>query len=330
MMPKQPKPQPTPDGTEVWHPDDWKQVTDKAATLAAALPWLKKYHDKIVVVKYGGNAMTDDDLKRAFAEDIVFLRYAGFKPVVVHGGGPQISAMLDKLGIETEFRGGLRVTTPEAVDVVRMVLTGQIGPELVGLLNVHGDLAVGLSGADGGLLTAEQTMPIVDGVPVDVGLVGEVTGVQPQPVIDLLNAGRIPVISTVAPDANGQVLNVNADTAAAAVAAALGAEKLMVLTDVEGLYADWPNSTDVIGEISPEELAELIPTLASGMIPKMTACLAAIAGGVKRATVVDGRQPHAVILELFTDEGVGTQVLPGATKRLRSALYVTSGKEESS
>ena len=323
-----PKPQPTPDGPEEWHPDDWKRVTDKAATLAGALPWLKKYHDKIVVVKYGGNAMTDENLKQAFAEDIVFLRYAGFKPVVVHGGGPQISAMLDKLGIENEFRGGLRVTTPEAMDVVRMVLTGQVGPELVSLLNQHGDLAVGLSGADGGLLTAEKTMPVVDGEPVDVGLVGEVIGVQPQTVVDLLNAGRIPVVSTVAPDADGQVLNVNADTAAAAIAAALGAEKLMVLTDVEGLYADWPHSTDVIGEISPEELAELIPTLASGMIPKMTACLAAIAGGVKRATVVDGRQPHAVILELFTDEGVGTQVLPGATKRLRSALYVTSGKEE--
>jgi len=324
-----PKPQPTPGGTEEWHPDDWKQATDKAATLAGALPWLKKYHGKVVVVKYGGNAMIDEDLKRAFAEDIVFLRYAGFKPVVVHGGGPQISSMLDKLGIESEFRGGLRVTTPEAMDVVRMVLTGQVGPELVGLLNQHGDLAVGLSGADGGLLTAEQTMPIVDGEPVDVGLVGEVTGVQPQPVIDLLDAGRIPVISTVAPDASGQVLNVNADTAAAAIAAALGAEKLMVLTDVEGLYADWPSSTDVIGEISPEELAELIPTLSAGMIPKMTACLAAIAGGVKRATVVDGRQPHAVILELFTDEGVGTQVLPGATKRVRSALYVTSGKDKS-
>jgi acetylglutamate kinase len=324
-----PKPQPTPKGTEEWHPDDWKQATDKAATLAGALPWLKKYHGKVVVVKYGGNAMIDEGLKRAFAEDIVFLRYAGFKPVVVHGGGPQISSMLDKLGIDSEFRGGLRVTTPEAMDVVRMVLTGQVGPELVGLLNQHGDLAVGLSGADGGLLTAEQTMPIVDGEPVDVGLVGEVTGVQPQPVIDLLDAGRIPVISTVAPDSSGQVLNVNADTAAAAIAAALGAEKLMVLTDVEGLYADWPSSTDVIGEISPEELAELIPTLSAGMIPKMTACLAAIAGGVKRATVVDGRQPHAVILELFTDEGVGTQVLPGATKRVRSALYVTSGKDKS-
>lgn len=312
-----------------WHPEDWKAATDKAATLAAALPWLKKYHDKVIVVKYGGNAMVDDDLKKAFAEDIVFLRYAGFKPVVVHGGGPQISAMLDKLGIASEFKGGLRVTTPAAMDVVRMVLTGQVGPELVSLLNQHGDLAVGLSGADGGLLTAEQTMPVVDGVPVDVGLVGEVTEVHPETVLDLLRAGRIPVISTVAPDASGQVLNVNADTAAAAIAAALGAEKLMVLTDVEGLYTDWPNSTDVIGEISPEELAELIPALSSGMIPKMTACLAAIEGGVNRATVVDGRTPHAVILELFTDEGVGTQVLPGATKRLRSALYTTSGKDES-
>jgi len=311
-----------------WHPEDWKRATDKAATLAAALPWLKQYHDKVIVVKYGGNAMVDEDLKKAFAEDIVFLRYAGFKPVVVHGGGPQISSMLDKLGIASEFKGGLRVTTPAAMDVVRMVLTGQVGPELVSLLNKHGDLAVGLSGADGGLLTAEKTMPIVDGVAVDVGLVGEVTSVQPETILDLLRAGRIPVISTVAPDVEGQVLNVNADTAAAAIAAALGAEKLMILTDVEGLYADWPNSTDVIGEIGPEELAEIIPTLSSGMIPKMSACLAAIAGGVTRATVVDGRQPHAVILELFTDEGVGTQVLPGATKRLRSALYVTSGKDE--
>jgi acetylglutamate kinase len=319
-----PAPQQTPDGHDVWHPADWKKATEKAAILAGALPWLEKYHDKVVVVKYGGNAMVDDALKRAFAEDIVFLRYAGFKPVVVHGGGPQISAMLEKLGIASEFLGGLRVTTPEAMEVVRMVLTGQVGPELVGLLNQHGDLAVGLSGADGGLMVAEKTMPVVDGAAVDVGLVGEVVAVRPDTVLDLLEAGRIPVISTVAPDSAGQVLNVNADTAAAAVAAALGAEKLMVLTDVEGLYANWPDSSDVIGEISPEELADLIPTLSSGMIPKMSACLDAIAGGVRRATVVDGRQAHAVLLELFTDEGVGTQVLPGAKKRLRSAMYTTS------
>ncbi|MCW2801183.1 MAG: argB [Aeromicrobium sp.] len=311
-----------------WHPDDWREATEKAATLAKALPWLKKYHGKVIVVKYGGNAMTDESLKHAFAEDIVFLRLAGFKPVVVHGGGPQISAMLDKLGIESEFRGGLRVTTPETMDVVRMVLTGQVGRELVGLLNQHGDLAVGLSGEDGGLFTAKKTLPIIDGVETDIGLVGEVVGVRPEAVLDLIDAGRIPVVSTVAPDAKGQVYNVNADTAAAALAVALGAEKLLVLTDVEGLYADWPNSTDVIGEISPESLAEIIPDLSTGMIPKMTACLKAVQEGVKRATVIDGREPHAVLLEIFTDEGVGTQVVPGAPTRIRTALYATSVTKE--
>ncbi|MET0469016.1 MAG: acetylglutamate kinase [Aeromicrobium sp.] len=312
-----------------WNPADWKKATDKAATLAQALPWLKKYHGKVIVVKYGGNAMTDETLKRAFAEDIVFLRLAGFKPVVVHGGGPQISRMLDKLGIESEFRGGLRVTTPETMDVVRMVLTGQVGRELVGLLNQHGDLAVGMSGEDGGLFTAQKTMPVIDGVETDIGLVGEVVGVRPEAVQDLIDAGRIPVVSTVAPDASGQVHNVNADTAAAALAVALGAEKLLVLTDVEGLYADWPNSSDVIGEISPESLAELIPDLSTGMIPKMTACLKAVEEGVKRATVIDGREPHAVLLEIFTDEGVGTQVVPGAPTRIRTALYATSVDKES-
>jgi len=314
------------DAVGQWQPEAWEQATAKAATLARALPWLKKYHGKVVVVKYGGNAMVDEDLKHAFAEDIVFLRLAGFKPVVVHGGGPQISQMLDRLGIESEFRGGLRVTTPEAMEVVRMVLTGQVGRELVGLLNQHGDLAVGLSGEDGGLFRAEKAMPVIDGEPTDIGLVGEVVGVRPEAVQDLIDAGRIPVVSTVAPDATGQVYNVNADTAAAALAVALGAEKLLVLTDVEGLYADWPNSTDVIGEISPEGLEELLPTLASGMIPKMTACLKAVREGVKRATVVDGREPHSVLLEIFTNEGVGTQVVPGATTRIRSALYSTSVK----
>jgi len=305
-------------------PETWKEATDKAAILAEALPWLKKYHDKIVVVKYGGNAMTDEKLKQAFAEDIVFLRLAGFRPVVVHGGGPQISDMLDRLGIESEFRAGLRVTTPEAMDVVRMVLTGQVSRELVGLLNRHGALAVGLSGEDAALFTAEKTMPLVNGEPVDVGLVGEVTSVRPEAVLDLIEAGRIPVVSSVAPDIVGQVHNVNADTAASALAIALGAEKLLVLTDVEGLYADWPNSTDVIGEISPPALAELLPGLASGMIPKMTACLTAVEGGVKGATVVDGRVPHAVLLEIFTDEGVGTQVLPDVPTRVRTAVYTTS------
>jgi acetylglutamate kinase len=296
----------------------------KAATLAAALPWLKAYHGKVVVVKYGGNAMTDPDLKKAFAEDIAFLRFAGFKPVVVHGGGPQISQMLDRLGIKSEFRGGLRVTTPEAMDVVRMVLVGQVQRELVGLINEHGPLAVGLSGEDAGLFTAEATNTIVDGEEVDLGLVGEVAQVLPESVLDLIEAGRIPVVSSVAPDADGIVHNVNADSAAAALAIALGAEKLLVLTDVEGLYLDWPDPEEVIGEIAPEALEEIMPTLASGMIPKMGACLQAVKGGVQRATVVDGRQAHAVLLELFTDEGVGTQVLPGVTTKTRKAREVES------
>ncbi|WP_299058144.1 acetylglutamate kinase [uncultured Nocardioides sp.] len=291
----------------------------KAATLAGALPWLKEYNGKVVVIKYGGNAMTDDVLKRAFAEDIAFLRFAGFKPVVVHGGGPQISSMLDRLGIESEFRGGLRVTTPEAMDVVRMVLVGQVQRELVGLVNEHGPLAVGLSGEDAGLFTAKATNTVVDGEEVDLGLVGEVASVRPEAVVDLLEAGRVPVISSVAPDADGQVHNVNADTAAAALAVALGAAKLLVLTDVEGLYRDWPASDDVIGEINPEALGRLLPDLASGMVPKMTACMQAVRDGVPKATVVDGREPHSVLLELFTDEGIGTQVLPGVATRTRKA-----------
>ncbi|MFI2706130.1 acetylglutamate kinase [Nocardioides sp. CER28] len=301
--------------------DDPAVSRAKAATLAAALPWLKKYNGKIIVIKYGGNAMTDEALKVAFAEDIAFLRLAGFKPVVVHGGGPQISRMLDRLGIESEFRGGLRVTTPEAMDVVRMVLVGKVQRELVGLLNQHGPLAVGLSGEDAGLFTAIPANTVVDGEEVDLGLVGEVSEVRPDAVLDLIEAGRIPVISSVAPDADGQVHNVNADTAASALAVALGAAKLLVLTDVEGLYRDWPSSDDVIGEIGPEALAELMPTLASGMVPKMSACLQAVTHGVPRATVVDGREPHAVLLEIFTEEGIGTQVLPGVETKIRKAAH---------
>jgi acetylglutamate kinase len=300
-------------------PLDYQKATAKAGTLAEALPWLKAYHGKTIVVKYGGNAMTDETLKRAFAEDIVFLRYAGVHPVVVHGGGPQISTMLDRLEIETEFRGGLRVTTPEAMDVVRMVLVGQVGRELVGLINQHGPLAVGLSGEDAGLFTAEPANTIVDGEEVDLGLVGEVAKVRPEAVQDLVEAGRIPVISSVAPDVDGLVHNVNADTAAGALAVALGAEKLLVLTDVEGLYRDWPDSDDVIGHIAPEALAELMPGMASGMVPKMQACLNAVTDGVPKATVVDGREPHAVLLEIFTDDGIGTQVLPDVETTIRTA-----------
>jgi acetylglutamate kinase len=295
----------------------------KAATLVEALPWLKRFHGTIVVVKYGGNAMIDGDLKRAFADDIVFLRLAGLKPVVVHGGGPQISAMFDKLGIVSEFRGGLRVTTPEAMDVVRMVLVGQVGRELVGLINQHGPFAVGLSGEDAGLFTAERRSATVNGETVDIGLVGTVAEVRPEAVLDLIAAGRIPVVSSVAPDADGVVHNVNADTAAAALAVALDAEKLVILTDVAGLYRDWPapmsstssaeksaSAGQVISEITAAELAELLPSLDAGMVPKMQACLRAVEDGVPEATVLDGRLQHSLLLEVFTNAGVGTMVVP--------------------
>jgi acetylglutamate kinase len=284
----------------------------KAEVLIEALPWLQRFAGAIVVVKYGGNAMIDEDLKRAFAQDMVFLRQVGLRPVVVHGGGPQINAMLDRLGIASEFRGGLRVTTPEAMDVVRMVLTGQVSRELVGLLNAHGPYAVGLSGEDGGLLRARRRTAVVDGVEVDVGLVGDVVEVNPGAVLDLLEAGRIPVVSTVAPDLEDptQVLNVNADTAAAALAVALGARKLIVLTDVEGLYTSWPDTTSLVRRIRSSELADLLPSLDSGMRPKMEACWRAVEGGVGRAHVIDGRSAHSILVEVFTTEGIGTMVLP--------------------
>jgi acetylglutamate kinase len=285
------------------------QALAKATVLVDALPWLEQFHGKIVVVKYGGNAMSSPQLQRAFAEDIVFLRYAGLRPVVVHGGGPQITEHLNRLGIESEFRGGLRVTTPEAMDVVRMVLTGQVNPEVVNLVNDHGPFAVGLSGEDAGLMTAERRPAIVDGEPVDIGQVGDVIAVDPSPVHALLDDGRIPVIATVARGTDGLTYNVNADTAAAAIAVGVGAEKLVVLTDVEGLYADWPASTEIVSSITIDELAALLPTLAAGMIPKMEACLRAVEGGVPRAHVLDGRVAHALLLEVFTSEGIGTMVV---------------------
>ncbi|HET9873153.1 MAG TPA: acetylglutamate kinase [Propionibacteriaceae bacterium] len=284
-------------------------IGDKASILIEALPWLENYGGRTIVIKYGGNAMIDDHLKRAFAEDVVFLRRCGVHPVVVHGGGPQISEMLGRLGIESQFRGGLRVTTPEAMDVVRMVLVGQVGRELVGLINSHGPLGIGLSGEDGGLFVAERRTLMVDGRMVDLGLVGDVVDVRPEAVQDLIDAGRIPVVATVAPDEEGQVHNVNADTAAAALAVALQADRLVVLTDVEGLYADWPTSTEVVSQITASELADLLPSLQSGMVPKMEACLRAVEGGVSRSTVIDGRVPHALLLEIFTDAGIGTMVI---------------------
>jgi acetylglutamate kinase len=282
---------------------------EKAAVLVEALPWLERFRGALVVVKYGGNAMVDDELKKAFAEDMVFLRLCGLRPVVVHGGGPQIKSMLDRLGIHSEFRGGLRVTTPEAMDVVRMVLVGQVGRELVGLINQHGPYAVGISGEDAHLFTATRRGAVVDGEEVDIGLVGDITEVNPDAVLDIVRAGRIPVVSSVAPDINGVPHNVNADTAAGALAVALGAEKLVVLTDVEGLYANWPDKSSLLNQVRAAELEKMLPDLESGMVPKMEACLRAVRGGVPQAHVIDGRLAHSVLLEVFTSEGVGTMVL---------------------
>jgi len=282
----------------------------KASVLAEALPWLERFHGATVVLKYGGHAMVDRALGEAFAADVMFLRMAGLRPVVVHGGGPQISSMLEKLGIPGEFRGGYRVTSPEAMDVVRMVLTGQVQREVVGLLNAHGPYAVGLSGEDAHLFTAERRDVMVDGEPVDIGLVGEVVDVRPDFVVQLLDDGLVPVISSVARGAGGEVYNVNADTAAAALAIALKADKLVVLTDVEGLYADWPHSDEVYRTIAVSDLEELLPSLHSGMVPKMEACVRAVRGGVPRAHVIDGRLPHSVLLEVVTSAGIGTMVLP--------------------
>jgi len=283
----------------------------KANTLIEALPWLERFHKAVVVIKYGGHAMTDPEVQRAFAADLVFLRYVGLRPVVVHGGGPQISAMLDRLGIASEFRGGLRVTTPESVDVVRMVLVGQVGRQLVGLINEHGPFAVGMSGEDARLFTAVRRTATVDGQEVDVGLVGDVDAVNTDAVTDLIAAGRIPVISTVAPDAEGVLHNLNADTAAGALAAALSARKLVVLTDVPGLYRSWPDPDSLVSQITTDEAADLLPTLEAGMVPKVEACLRAVRGGVPAAHIVDGRMPHSVLLEIFTDEGFGTMVVNG-------------------
>jgi acetylglutamate kinase len=284
-------------------------VTAKAGTLIEALPWLDRFHGQTVVIKYGGHAMTADELRAGFAQDLVFLRRAGLRPVVVHGGGPQVTGHLDRLGIESVFTAGLRVTTEDTIDVVRMVLNGKVNKDIVGLINRHGPYAVGLSGEDANLFTAERKYATVDGAFVDIGLVGEITSVDPAMVNALLDDGRIPVVSSIARGADGAVYNVNADTAAAALAVALGAGKLVVLTDVEGLYRDWPNSDEVISQLDADDLAGLLPALSAGMIPKMEACLTAVKGGVPQAHVLDGRLSHAILLEIFTDSGIGTMVI---------------------
>jgi acetylglutamate kinase len=281
----------------------------KAETLIESLPWLQNFHGKVVVIKFGGNAMVDEELQRAFAQDMAYLRFVGIRPVVVHGGGPQITARLAELGIETEFRKGLRVSTPEVIEVVRDVLRNQISAQLAQLVEESGARALVLSGEDSNLFRAEKTTMDSEGNPLDVGLVGEVNQVNPRVVLEALATGVVPIISSIAPDSSGQPLNVNADLAAASLAVALGAEKLLLLTDVAGLYSNWPNRDSLVSEIKVRELEELLPSLESGMIPKMQSCLNAIAGGVPRAHVIDGRTPHSILLEIFTSSGVGTLVL---------------------
>ncbi|MDX2375698.1 acetylglutamate kinase [Microbacterium sp. LRZ72] len=290
-----------------------EEAAAKAAVLIESLPWLRRFRDQIIVIKYGGNAMVSEQLQQSFAEDIAYLRFVGVKPVVVHGGGPQISTMLDRLSIPSEFKGGYRVTSTEAIGVVRMVLTGQINPQLVGRINAHGPIASGLSGEDAGLFGGRRRGVMIDGEEHDLGNVGDVVHVDPTAVHDHLAAGRIPVVSSIAPDLDrpGQSLNVNADAAASALATALGAAKLIVLTDVPGLYADWPNRDSLVSHLTATQLREMLPSLESGMIPKMQACLDAVEGGVETAAIIDGRVPHSVLVEVFTHKGIGTEVGAG-------------------
>ena len=290
------------------HPDQ-ALARIKAETLIESLDWLREFHGRIVVIKFGGNAMVDEALQEAFAQDMAYLRYVGIRPVVVHGGGPQITARLAELGIESEFRHGFRYTDEQTIGVVRDVLRNQVSKKLAELIEQSGAGTVVLSGEDDNLFRAEKVKAHTSEGDVDLGLVGEVRTVNPRSVLSALEAGKVPVISTVAPTVHGELLNVNADLAAASLAVALGAEKLMVLTDVAGLYADWPNLESLVSEITSSELRDLIPRLESGMIPKMQACLAAIDGGVPKAHIIDGRQPHSILLEIFTESGVGSQVL---------------------
>ncbi|MDR2508796.1 MAG: acetylglutamate kinase [Candidatus Ancillula sp.] len=295
------------------------QVVNKTQILVDSLPWIQNFSGHIVVVKYGGNAMLSEELQHSFARDILFMHSVGIKPVVVHGGGPQISSMLSKLGIESEFRGGFRVTTAEAMDVVRMVLTGKISRELVGMINANSHnkkgLAVGISGEDGGMFKAVRklTRGSLDET-LDLGLVGQIVSVDPSAVQDLLDSGRIPVISTVAPSITDpkEVLNVNADVAAGKLAEGLKAKKLVILTDVEGLYERYPDKSTLISQIGSDDLEAMMPNLQTGMIPKMQACLDAVKNGVSGAHIIDGREPHSLLAEIFTDEGIGTYVTCGS------------------
>ncbi len=278
----------------------------KAAVLVEALPYIRRFDDKIVVVKYGGNALagaSDSDALALFAQDIVLMHAVGMRPVVVHGGGPQISELMSRLGKQAEFRNGLRVTDAETVEIARMVLVGQVNPQLVASINVHGPLAVGVSGADAGLIIAAPRDP-------SLGFVGDVTAINPTIVQRLLNEDLIPVIATIGTDGNGQAYNINADTVAGAIAEALGAEKLVYLTDIEGLRGDVDDPASLIRQTTADELDALIAggQIAGGMIPKVDSCIHAVRNGVRRAHILDGRIPHVLLLEVFTDAGIGTMV----------------------
>jgi len=275
----------------------------KAKTLIESAPWIRKFQGKVFVLKFGGNAMVDEQLQKAFAEDVAFLNLVGIKAVVVHGGGPQITSRLADLGLKSEFVDGLRVTSSEAISVIRDVLMDEISTPLANMIEISGAKAAVFNGETEGLFTASITR-------ADLGLVGEVVEVNASVIAQSLEANLIPVISTVAPDSSGQLVNVNADLAASSLAVALGAEKLVVLTDVPGLYSDWPNRDSLVSELTASELEEILPDLESGMIPKMQACLNAVRAGVSRAHIIDGRVPHSVLLEVFTPSGIGTLVLP--------------------
>ena len=278
----------------------------KAAVLAEALPYIKRFWGQVVVVKYGGHAIGDEDSVRGFASDIVLMRSVGMRPVVVHGGGPQISDMLRRLGKEPEFRDGLRVTDAETLEIARMVLVGKVNRELVAAVNVHAPWAVGLSGEDAGLITATPRDPAL-------GFVGDVGRVKAEILERLLSQELIPVVATIGSDVLGQAYNINADTAAGAIAEALQAAKLVYLTDVDGIRRDRHDAASRISEATPDELDRLVAdgTVAEGMIPKVASCTAAVRNGVGSAHVLDGRLPHALLLEIFTKEGVGTMVAGG-------------------
>ena len=274
-----------------------------AELLVEILPYIQRWRGKVVVIKYGGNAMTDSELARRFAEDVVLMHQVGILPLVVHGGGPQIGDLMERLGKKPEFRDGLRVTDAETLDIARMVLVGKVNRDIVGAINIHGPLAVGVSGEDGGLITAAARNP-------ELGFVGDVDSVDPALLTKLFAEGLIPVMSTIGADASGQAYNINADTVAGAVAEAIGAEKVVYLTNVEGLYEDLDNKDSLIRRISADELQPKIESgqITDGMIPKIEACIRAVKNGVTSAHLLDGRIPHVALLEIFTDAGIGTMI----------------------